>query len=172
MPARPRKGKRFGGGAAHQKAMMANMVASLIAAEGINTTEAKAKALRPIAEKMITKAKKGGVHNHREVVKFLRDRRDGHQAVRRDRPSLRGPRRWLHPHHQARPAVRRQRPDGPDRIGLIDATPRTLIETPLFGGASRRFGGYSPHERRAGVAFGTQSRRLRPSAGVGTTPLV
>jgi large subunit ribosomal protein L17 len=74
MPARPRKGKRFGGGAAHQKAMMANMVASLIAAEGINTTEAKAKALRPIAEKMITKAKKGGVHNHREVVKFLRDR--------------------------------------------------------------------------------------------------
>ena len=74
MPARPRKGKRFGGSAAHQKAMMANMVASLIAAEGINTTEAKAKALRPIAEKMITKAKKGGVHNHREVVKFLRDR--------------------------------------------------------------------------------------------------
>lgn len=54
--------------------MMANLVASLIAAEGISTTEAKAKALRPIAEKMITKAKKGGVHNHREVVKFLRDR--------------------------------------------------------------------------------------------------
>jgi large subunit ribosomal protein L17 len=74
MPARPRKGKRFGGSSAHQKAMMANLVASLIAAEGINTTEAKAKAMRPIAEKMITKAKKCGVHNHREVVKFLRDR--------------------------------------------------------------------------------------------------
>ena len=74
MPARPRKGQRFGGSAAHQKAMMANLVASLIAAEGINTTEAKAKALRPIAEKMITKAKKGGVHNHRQVVTFLRDR--------------------------------------------------------------------------------------------------
>ena len=54
--------------------MMANLVASLIAAEGIVTTEAKAKALRPVAEKMITKAKKGGVHNHRQVVKFLRDR--------------------------------------------------------------------------------------------------
>jgi large subunit ribosomal protein L17 len=74
MPARPRKGRRFGGGSAHQKAMMANMVASLIAAEGIVTTEAKAKALRPVAEKMITKAKKGGLHNHRQVVKFLRDR--------------------------------------------------------------------------------------------------
>ena len=53
---------------------MANLVASLIAAEGIVTTEAKAKALRPIAEKVITKAKKGGLHNHRNVVKFLRDR--------------------------------------------------------------------------------------------------
>ncbi len=74
MPARPRKGKRFGGSAAHQKAMMANLVASLIAAEGIVTTEAKAKALRPVAEKIISKAKKGGLHNHRNVVAFLRDR--------------------------------------------------------------------------------------------------
>ena len=73
MPA-PKKGKRFGGDAAHQKAMMANLVASLIAAEGIVTTEAKAKALRPIAEKVITKAKKGGVHNQRQVVSFLRDK--------------------------------------------------------------------------------------------------
>jgi large subunit ribosomal protein L17 len=43
----PRKGKRFGGSAAHQKAMLGNLVASLIAAESIVTTEAKAKALRP-----------------------------------------------------------------------------------------------------------------------------
>ena len=54
--------------------MMANLVASLIAAEAITTTEAKAKALRPIAEKIITKARKGGMHNHRQVVSFLRDR--------------------------------------------------------------------------------------------------
>jgi large subunit ribosomal protein L17 len=73
MPARPKKGRRFGGSAAHQKAMMGNLVASLIAAEGIVTTEAKAKALRPVAEKMITKAKKGGLHNHRQIIAFLRD---------------------------------------------------------------------------------------------------
>ena len=73
MPARPRKGQRFGGSSAHQKPMMANLVASLIAAEGIVTTEAKAKAVRPVAEKMITKAQKGGVHNHRQVVAFLGD---------------------------------------------------------------------------------------------------
>jgi large subunit ribosomal protein L17 len=74
MPATPRKARRFGGGAAHQKAMFGNMVASLIAAEAIVTTEAKAKALRPIAEKMITKARKGGVHNQRQVVAFIRDK--------------------------------------------------------------------------------------------------
>ena len=74
MPATPKTGRRFGGSSSHQKSMMANLVASLIAAEAITTTEAKAKALRPIAEKMITKAKKGGLHNHRQVVSFLRDR--------------------------------------------------------------------------------------------------
>ena len=74
MAARPRKGRRFGSSSRHQKLMMANLVASLIAAEGITTTEAKAKAMRPIAEKMITKARRGGVHNHRQVVRFLGDR--------------------------------------------------------------------------------------------------
>ena len=79
MPATPRRGQRFGGDAAHQKAMFGNLIASLIAAEGIVTTEAKAKALRPVAEKMITKAKKGGVHNHRQVVAYIRDKDMAHK---------------------------------------------------------------------------------------------
>ena len=74
MPGTPRKSRRFGGDAAHQRLMMANLVASLVAAEGIVTTEAKAKALRPVAEKIITKAKKGGLHRHRQVVAFLGDK--------------------------------------------------------------------------------------------------
>ena len=74
MPATPKRGRRFGGTAQHQKLMMANLVSSLIAAEGITTTEAKAKALRPVAEKVITKAKKGGLHNHRLVVAYLNDK--------------------------------------------------------------------------------------------------
>lgn len=73
MPATPKKGRRFGGSSQHQRLMMANLVASLIAAEGIVTTEAKAKAVRPVAEKMITKARKGGLHNHRQVLAFLGD---------------------------------------------------------------------------------------------------
>ena len=79
MPATPRRARNFGGSSQHQKLMMANLAASLFAAEAIVTTEAKAKALRPIAEKVITKAKKGGVHNQRQVVSFLRDKDMAHK---------------------------------------------------------------------------------------------
>ena len=71
MPATPKQGRRLGGSSSHQKAMLANLVASLVAAEAVTTTEAKAKALRPVAEKLITKARKGGLHNHRQVVAAL-----------------------------------------------------------------------------------------------------
>ena len=76
----PRRSRRFGGSAAHQRLMMANLAASLFAAEGIVTTEAKAKALRPYAEKLITKAKKAQdddpmrVHRIRQIQAFLGDR--------------------------------------------------------------------------------------------------
>lgn len=73
MP-KPKKGHRLGSDASHQKAMLGNLVASLVAAEYVVTTEARAKALRPVAEKMITKAKNGGVHNQRQVVAFIRDK--------------------------------------------------------------------------------------------------
>jgi large subunit ribosomal protein L17 len=85
LPGRPKKGRRFGGSSAHQKAMFGNLVASLIAAEGIVTTEAKAKALRPIVEKCVTKAKKAAadpsvsVHNHRLVVALIRDKDMAHK---------------------------------------------------------------------------------------------
>ena len=74
MRGTPRRGRRLGGDAAHEKAMLGNLVASLIAAESLVTTEAKAKALRPVAEKCITAAKKGGVHRQRHVVALIRDR--------------------------------------------------------------------------------------------------
>ncbi len=79
VPGAPKKGARFGGDAAHQKAMLGNLVASLIAAEGLVTTEAKAKALRPVVEKCVTKAKKGGVHRQRQVVAFIRDKDMAHK---------------------------------------------------------------------------------------------
>ena len=88
MPGTPKKGRRFGGDAAHQKAMMGNLVASLIAAEALVTTEAKAKALRPVAEKLITKAKKAQdegsparVHQLRQIQGFLGDREMTHKLI-------------------------------------------------------------------------------------------
>jgi large subunit ribosomal protein L17 len=85
LPGRPRKGPRFWGDSEHQKAMMGNLVASLIAAEAIVTTEAKAKALRPVVEKCVTKAKRASrdgdrtVHLQRQVVAFIRDKDMAHK---------------------------------------------------------------------------------------------
>jgi large subunit ribosomal protein L17 len=78
MPA-PRKGARFGGSPSHQRALLANLAASLIEAEAITTTETKAKALRPYVEKLITKAKHGGLHNQRLVVAKIHDRDAAHK---------------------------------------------------------------------------------------------
>ncbi len=75
----PKKGHRFGGSPSHQKAMMANLAASLIIAEAITTTEAKAKALRPYTEKLVTKAKRGGVHQQRMVVSRIHDKDAAHK---------------------------------------------------------------------------------------------
>ena len=73
MP-KPTKGPRLGGGSAHQKALLANLATSLFEHGRIKTTEPKARALRPYAEKLITHAKKGTLHNRREVLKKIRDK--------------------------------------------------------------------------------------------------
>ena len=79
MQATPKRGRRLGGSSAHQKAMLGNLVASLVAAESLVTTEAKARALRPVVEKCITAAVKGGVHRHRQVVALVRDKDMAHK---------------------------------------------------------------------------------------------
>ena len=71
---KPRKGPRLGSGPQHQKLMLAGQAASLFTHEGITTTEAKAKALRPFAERLITFAKRGDVAARREVLKVVPDR--------------------------------------------------------------------------------------------------
>ena len=70
----PKKGPRLGGSPAHQRLMVANLATSLFEHGRITTTEAKARVLRPVAEKLITKAKRGDLHNRREVLKTIRDK--------------------------------------------------------------------------------------------------
>jgi large subunit ribosomal protein L17 len=73
MP-KPTKGKRLGGSAAHQKLMLSNLATALFEHGRITTTETRARMLRPLAEKLITKAKRGDLHNRREVLKTVRDK--------------------------------------------------------------------------------------------------
>lgn len=70
----PRKGPRLGGSPQHERLLMANLAASLFEAGRITTTEAKAKALRPYAERLITKAKDGSIAARRQVLAKIQDR--------------------------------------------------------------------------------------------------
>jgi large subunit ribosomal protein L17 len=71
---RPTKGPRLGAGPAHQKLMLGGLAAALFEHEKVRTTEAKAKALRPLAERLITFAKRGDVHARRQVLRLVPDR--------------------------------------------------------------------------------------------------
>jgi large subunit ribosomal protein L17 len=75
----PTKGPRLGKDPAHQRLLLANLAAHLFEAEAIVTTEAKAKALRPYAERLITKARRGSVHDRRQVVAKLHDKAVAHK---------------------------------------------------------------------------------------------
>ncbi|MGI8522381.1 MAG: 50S ribosomal protein L17 [Nocardioides sp.] len=70
----PKKGPRLGGSPAHQRLILSNLATQLFEHGRIITTEAKARTLRPYAEKLITKAKRGDLHNRREVLKTIRDK--------------------------------------------------------------------------------------------------
>ncbi|MFJ9414751.1 MULTISPECIES: 50S ribosomal protein L17 [unclassified Streptomyces] len=70
MP-KPSKGARLGGSAAHERLMLRNLATSLFEHGRITTTEAKARRLRPYAERLVTKAKKGDLHNRRQVMQLI-----------------------------------------------------------------------------------------------------
>jgi large subunit ribosomal protein L17 len=70
----PTKGPRLGGGPAHERLMLANLATALFEHGRITTTEAKAKRLRPLAERLITKAKRGDLHARRQVMTVIRDK--------------------------------------------------------------------------------------------------
>jgi large subunit ribosomal protein L17 len=70
----PTKGPRLGGGPAHERLLLANLATALFEHDRITTTEAKAKRLRPLAEKLITFARNGALHDRRQVLKVIRDK--------------------------------------------------------------------------------------------------
>jgi large subunit ribosomal protein L17 len=74
----PTKGPRLGGGPAHERLMLANMSVSLFTHKSIKTTETKAKRLRPVAERLITFAKRGDLHARRRALSILRNKEAVH----------------------------------------------------------------------------------------------
>ena len=77
----PTKGTRLGGSPAHERLMLANLATSLFEHGRITTTEAKARRLRPLAEKLITKAKRGDLHNRRQIMKVIRNKDVVHKLI-------------------------------------------------------------------------------------------
>ena len=78
MP-QPTKGPRLGGGPAHERLLLANLAAALFTHKSITTTEAKAKRLRPVAERLITFAKRGDLHSRRRVLSVIGDKTVVHE---------------------------------------------------------------------------------------------
>lgn len=84
----PTKGTRFGGSPAHERLMLANLATSLFEHDRIATTEAKAKRLRPLAEKLITFAKRGDLHARRQVMTVIRDKDVVHKLFAEIGPAM------------------------------------------------------------------------------------
>ena len=78
MP-KPTKGPRLGGGPAHERLMLANLAAALVTHKSLKTTETKAKRLRPVAERLITFAKRGDLHARRRVLAVIQDKTVVHE---------------------------------------------------------------------------------------------
>lgn len=77
----PTKGPRLGGSPTHERHMLANLATSLFEHGRVRTTEAKAKRVRPLAEKLITKAKRGDLHNRRQIMRVIRDKDVVHKLI-------------------------------------------------------------------------------------------
>jgi large subunit ribosomal protein L17 len=146
MP-QPTKGPRLGGSPAHQRLMLANLATSLFEHGKIHTTQAKAKRLRPLAEKLITFAKKGDLHARRQVMTVVRDKDVVHTLFAEIGPRF------------------AQRPGGYTRIVKTeprkgDNAPMAIIE--LVEGLTVAQEAVGEAERARGTRF--QSRRARARA--------
>ena len=113
---------------AHRKAVFANLAAALIKHEQIETTLAKAKALRPVVEKLITLGKRGGLHARRRAISRLGDVAMVDKLFATLGPRYSARRRRLHANRARRPPLRRRGADGVHRV----RRPRSRGQGPRF----------------------------------------
>jgi large subunit ribosomal protein L17 len=151
MP-QPTKGARLGGSPAHQRLMLANLATSLFEHGKITTTEAKAKRLRPLAERLITFAKRGDLHARRQVMTVVRDKDVVHTLFAEIGPRF------------------ATRPGGYTRI--IKTGPRKGDNAPmavisLVEGQTVAQQAVGEAERARGTRFASRRARTRAAAGAG-----
>ncbi|GAA1153908.1 50S ribosomal protein L17 [Ornithinicoccus hortensis] len=84
----PKKGPRLGGGPAHERLILSNLATALFEHDQITTTAAKAKRLRPLAERLVTFAKRGDLHNRRKVLAIVRDKGVVHRLFTEIAPDM------------------------------------------------------------------------------------
>jgi large subunit ribosomal protein L17 len=84
----PKKGPRLGGGPAHERLILSNLATALFEHDRITTTEAKAKRVRPLAERLVTFAKRGDLHNRRKVMAIVRDKGVVHRLFTEIAPDM------------------------------------------------------------------------------------
>ncbi len=148
----PTKGPRLGGGPAHQRLMLANLATALFEHGHITTTHAKAKRLRPLAERLITSAKRGDLHARRRVLTVVRDKGVVHTLFAEIGPRF------------------AERPGGYTRITKLgprkgDNAPMAMIE--LVEGRTVAQQAVGEAERARGSRFRLPSRRSAGSAVTG-----
>ena len=161
----PTKGHRLGGSPAHERHILANLATALFQHGRITTTEAKAKRLRPVAERLITFAKRGDLHARRHVLTVVTDKGVVHQLFTEIAPRVLRAGRRLHPDHQDRPAQGRQRGDGRHRAGPRRAGRGQAAPPGRGRAAGRRHSGRPGQGRRRGRGSrrGDRGRRPRPT---------
>jgi large subunit ribosomal protein L17 len=147
----PTKGPRLGGGPAHERLILAGLATSLFEHKRITTTETKAKRLRPLAERLITFAKRGDLHARRRVMRIIRDKGVVHVLFTEIGPAM------------------AERPGGYTRITKIgprkgDAAPMAVIELVLEP--------VTPKKKRTPAKAASAAKPAKSAPSAGETDLV
>ena len=158
----PTKGPRLGGGPAHERLMLANLATALFEHGRITTTEAKAKRLRPLAERLITKAKRGDLHARRRVMTVIRDKGVVHTLFAEI-----GPRYENRPGGYTRITKIGPRKGDNAPMAVIELVEALTVQQTAVGEAE---GATAPHGQGRAAAVGRRRRRGeggRPTRGRG-----
>ena len=158
----PTKGARLGGSPSHERIILANLATQLFEHGKIVTTEAKAKRLRPLAEKLITKAKRGDIHARRQVLTTVRDKGVVHVLFTEIAPTL----------ADREGGYLRITKVGPRKGDNAPMAQIELVTESVEDGRKNRAKGSAPAPARKAAARGAAKKTAAPAAPIAVAPEV